>query len=385
MSQSRALLSQDTLWIKQLIAYCIQQRASDIHIEPKHAQVQVRFRLDGLLRKHVKLQRAQYLQILNCIKTLAKLDIATHHLAQEGQFNFDYNHQTHAIRVSVFPTLYGEKLALRLLSPQLMQQSLAQLGFYSHQLAQYQAALDQPQGLILITGPTGSGKSTTLHTTLNYYDNDALNIVSLEDPIEHINPRITQTPVQAQLGFDYAYALKALLRQDPNIIMIGEIRDASVANIAMQAAQSGHLVFATLHCGTSLAVITRLKNFGLAYSDINNHVQAIVAQRLLRLLCPYCKVMHLDHKYFMCAKANAKGCEHCHQGYAGRQAVFEVLQMTTALKIALHPPSTPIELPVALEQQHFQNLWASGSRLLKEGKTSPEELKRRVPRATNIL
>ena len=361
-------------WVDNLLQQAITAKASDIHIEPKANKAQIRQRVLGLLEKVTNLTLWQYHQLLTRYKVLAHLDIAEHLRPQEGRFSFNYQDLTYELRLSIFPTLHGEKLVIRIIDPHIIATPLSQLGFSQTQLCNYLAVLQRSEGLILVTGPTGCGKTVTLYASLLACDSSTLNIVTLEDPVEYIVDTLSQSNILEKRGLGFDAALVALMRQDPDIILLGEIRDTTTARLAIRAAQTGHLVLASLHCSHSLDAIARLQHLQLDIDSITQTVSCIIAQRLLRNLCSHCKIIDTEADYEHYYKAST--CHHCHQGYQGRTAVFETLYMTAALQKALSQPQHLHLLTAALEAQSFESLWQRGIAQAKAGLTSIKEVKR---------
>lgn len=356
----------DTTWIDTLLHQAIAANASDLHIEPKGAYAVLRQRIQGLLKPVKTLSLWQYYQIITRFKVLAHLDIAQHRLPQEGRFSTVYQRHHYDIRLSVFPTLHGEKLALRMIDMRHIQVPLDQLGFTAQQLKQYQSQLHQAQGFILITGPTGSGKTVTLYASLLALNNAALNIVTLEDPVEYTVESFNQTSIRKQTDFDFSQALTALLRQDPDVILVGEIRDIQTAKVALHAAQTGHLVLASLHCNDSIEAVFRLTQLGLDQTILFNTLSVIVAQRLIRTLCQRCKTTP-DKK---------NTCHYCIQGFTHRHALFECLVFDDQLKVSLNNITNQTDINALLRDHCKPSLWEAGMKRVKEGQTTLAELKR---------
>lgn len=297
--------------LDQLFKFCLQQNASDIHIEPQKAHLMIRLRIDGVLHIYKTLPLNLSNRIVSRIKLLAKLDISETRFPQDGQFHFKtLLGDVLDFRVSSLPTNYGEKLVLRLQKNKPTQADFLSLGFNQQQKEKLIFALEQPQGLILVTGPTGSGKSITLYSALSYLNNNQRHIITAEDPIEIEIEGIIQTQVNRGIQLDFSQLLRTFLRQDPDIIMFGEIRDEESAQMALRAAQTGHLVLSTLHTNDAFSAVERLLQLGIKEYELNNSLLLVIAQRLVRTLCPSCL---------------GKGCEHCYQGYKGRTGVYQLL------------------------------------------------------------
>ncbi len=350
-----------------ILKQAIHQSASDIHIEHYKNFSRIRFRQDGILHEISQMPTQLSIRMITRIKVLAKLDISERRLPQDGRFQFD----NYDIRVSTCPTLHGEKIVLRLLNTGNMIHRLETLGFSETQLSVFLDAIHQPQGMILVTGPTGSGKTVTLYSALEHLNSPNKNISTVEDPIEIQLQGINQVNIHPKIDLHFSTILRSLLRQDPDIVMIGEIRDTETAKIAMQAAQTGHLVFSTLHTNSAIDAIARLRSMELTEFDIDNSVSLIVAQRLVRKLCSYCKQPDPVSTQFLqsiefpvtnmqSTLYKALGCTHCLQGYQGRTGIFELL----SIKNHFQP------------DENFKSLWHSGYEKTAAGLTSLAELNR---------
>ncbi|RLC10014.1 MAG: type II/IV secretion system protein [Deltaproteobacteria bacterium] len=336
--------------VDYLFHYALGQRASDIHVEPKRDNLLIRFRIDGVLHTIYKLPKAVYPAMISRIKALARLDIAEKRRPQDGRIKLSHQDQDAEIRVSTVPVAFGEKAVLRILDPTILFQDLEDLGFSSKDLILYRQFLKQPHGIILITGPTGSGKSTTLYSSLAHLASSEKNITTVEDPIEMIREDFNQIAVQPVVGITFASILRNILRQDPDIIMIGEIRDHETAQNAIQAALTGHLVFSTLHTNDAPSTITRLMDLGIKPFLISDSVIGVVAQRLLRKICPYCTTtLKVDAGVLKSLGPEAaiegkewielrqgKGCVKCRgTGFLGRTGVFEVMAIDEDMQEAI--------------------------------------------------
>lgn len=300
--------------LDSLFQLCLQKNVSDIHLEPQQNNLRIRLRIDGVLHLYQNFTKTFALRIISRLKLLAKLDISEMRRPQDGQFHFKTElGQIIDLRLSTLPTLFGEKLVLRIQKNQPVHNTFIELGFTEEQERMMQKTLAQPQGLILVTGPTGSGKSITLYTALSQLNSIEKNIITAEDPIEIELEGIIQTQVNTGLDIDFATLLRTFLRQDPDIIMLGEIRDEISAQIALRASQTGHLVLATLHTNDAPSAVARLKQLGLQDFEINSSLLLVVAQRLVRKLCNLCV---------------GKGCRSCFNGYLGRVGVYQLLSKT---------------------------------------------------------
>ncbi|MBW1793389.1 MAG: type II/IV secretion system protein [Deltaproteobacteria bacterium] len=331
--------------VDYLFHYAFDQRASDIHIEPKRDHVLIRFRIDGVLHIIHKLPKVVHPAIISRIKTLSRLDIAEKRRPQDGRIKLSHQDQDAEIRVSTVPVAFGEKVVMRILDPTVLLQDLEDLGFSSRDLIVYRQFLKEPNGIILVTGPTGSGKSTTLYSSLSHLANSEKNITTVEDPIEMIREDFNQIAVQPAIGIAFASILRNILRQDPDIIMIGEIRDQETAENAVQSALTGHLVFSTLHTNDAPSTVTRLMDLGIKPFLIAESLIGVVAQRLLRKICPYCaSTLEVDAPVLKSLGADVegeesvrlkqgKGCLKCRgTGYLGRTAVFEMMAIDEGMK-----------------------------------------------------
>jgi type IV pilus assembly protein PilB len=375
-------------YINQVLKEAHDQGCSDIHFEPYQNRYRVRYRCDGILREIPSPPHAFSLRLTSRLKVMANLDIAQQRFPQDGRIEIALSDtQLAEYRVSTLPTLWGEKVVLRSTQSQ-TEHTLSELGMTTKQFRLLHSALDQPQGMILITGPTGSGKSQTLYAALKLLNQTHRNISTAEDPIEMQLEGVNQVQLHQGIGLDYHQALRAFLRQDPDVMMVGEIRDSETAKTAIKAAQTGHLLLSTLHTNSAQETLTRLLNLGVEPYNLASSLKLIVAQRLLRLLCPHCKkrqplskdlaqsigVQHLDTSTLF--QANSAGCIHCHQGYKGRTAVFELLPITKSVRHALLTSSDSTALDPLIEQSGETTLYQSGVLVLRSGRTSIAELKR---------
>lgn len=302
-------------FVDRLIKDAIEKQISDIHIEPLHDPCRIRFRGDGFLYETASLPKSLAARIITRLKIMANMNIAERRLPQDGRIHFNA-HNKIDIRMNTCPTLFGEKIVLRLLDATIVNLDINHLGFSKDQKEIFLNHIKAPQGLILVTGPTGSGKTTTLYSALHYVNKIEKNIMSVEDPVEIELPGINQININPRIGLDFAAVLRAILRQDPDIIMIGEIRDVTTAEIAIQAAQTGHLVLSTLHTNSAIDTIIRLQAMGIPAYHLISSITLIIAQRLVRKICVHC------------AAKSIKGCNHCQHGYKGRIGIFEFIPMT---------------------------------------------------------
>ncbi|RKS86842.1 protein transport protein HofB [Orbus hercynius] len=363
--------------VEQLLHYGLKQRASDIHFEPYQNEYRIRMRIDGVLQTIRNLPVLLAKSITVRLKIMAKLNIAEQRLPQDGQFTI----MDKTMRLSCIPVLYGEKIVLRVMDNHQFILSIQQLGLSSQELNDYQTALRHPQGLILVTGPTGSGKTITLYSGLKEINHDTHNICSVEDPIEMPIDGMNQTQINTKVGLNFTHTLRSFLRQDPDIIMIGEIRDHETAEIAVQAAQTGHLVLSTLHTNSSAEAMIRLNQMGIKNYAIASSLKLIIAQRLVRKLCQHCK--RQSDTPFVIDKQNyihfvAQSCPQCIGGYHGRTGVYEFLPIKPqiqALLLSEHNISLQI-LRQAMQTSGVKTLSWSGLDLIKQGVTSLAEIQR---------
>lgn len=326
-----------------IIAAALQYSASDIHLEPFRNQLLIRFRVDGILIDYRTIGDDLCVQIIARIKVLANLDVAERRLPQDGKFSVLTNAGEIDLRVSTFPTVYGEKVVIRILDRFVNLLDLENIGFSAHVYTQFKKIISRTHGFLLVTGPTGSGKTTTLYASLQKLVSPEKNIVSLENPIEYNINGVTQGQIHTEIGFTFARGLRAILRQDPDIIMVGEIRDRETAEIAIQAALTGHLVLSSLHTHDAAGALMRLLDMGIPAFLLNASLTGIVAQRLARKLCIYCRIERAiteEEKIIITQYAlpieqvyMASLCEHCHQlGYKGRIGIFELLPISSSLR-----------------------------------------------------
>ncbi|MEM9001571.1 MAG: ATPase, T2SS/T4P/T4SS family [Bacteroidota bacterium] len=357
--------------------------SSDIHFEPYEKRCRVRFRLDGKLLEQYSIPNENYPAMVNKVKIRANLDIAEKRLPQDGRITIRSADTEFDIRVSSLPTLYGEKLVLRILSRDTGTVELSQLGFSAAELDHYTEGIKKPHGIVLISGPTGSGKTTTLYATLKLLNNDETNILTIEDPIEYTLEGINQVQLKESIGLDFASSLRTFLRQDPDIIMVGEIRDVKTANMAIRAALTGHLVLSTIHTNSAWATISRLVDMGIPPFLIASTLNMSVAQRLVRKLCPNCKKEETIHKGllpqgFTIPEGFQKhfvptGCHSCHQtGYSGRKAVYEILPITGT--IIKHIKANDLDIDHYLKTNHIPTLKTNAIAMVQQGITSIEEV-----------
>jgi type IV pilus assembly protein PilB len=376
-------------FVEQVLLDAISKGASDIHFEPYAANYQIRIRRDGILHELTQPPTLMANRIAARLKVMAKLDISEKRLPQDGRFSFNVNTtQTKECRMSTCPTLWGEKIVVRLLDSNKMALNADELGFEPFQKQIFLASIKRPQGMILVTGPTGSGKTVTLYTALNLLNTPERNISTVEDPIEIQLPGINQVHVHPKIGLTFSTALRAFLRQDPDIIMVGEIRDYETAEIAIKAAQTGHLVLSTLHTNNAPETLIRLTNMGIAPFSLAGSITLIIAQRLLRKLCNYCKhPIEISRPILLDAGFQeqeletltvytAPGCVHCMKGYYGRTAVYELLPISEEMVQAMLAQANTHTITQLAKQQGMQLLRTSALHKIKAGITSIEEMQR---------
>lgn len=350
--------------LNALLTQAARDGASDIHIEPYERHSSVRFRVDGTLREVVQAHRALHAALISRLKIMADLDISEKRLPQDGRISLRIGTRAVDVRVSTLPSAHGERAVLRLLDKSQDQRSLESVGMQGSVLQRFEGLIAQPHGIILVTGPTGSGKTTTLYASLSKLDAARQNIMTVEDPIEYELPGVGQTQVNTKIDLTFAKALRAILRQDPDVIMIGEIRDFETAQIAIQASLTGHLVLATLHTNDAASAVTRLIDMGVEPFLLSSSLRGVLAQRLVRKLCTRC---------------GGPGCEACaHTGYTGRTGVFELLRVTDAIAELVHHNASEAEIRTAGLADGMVALRDDGERLVRSGLTSREELVRVV-------
>ncbi|ENU1226376.1 ATPase, T2SS/T4P/T4SS family [Providencia rettgeri] len=356
-------------FVDELLKTAIHKRSSDIHLEPTKHGLKIRLRVDGKLYFIPSPPYDINSEIIARIKILAKMNIAEKRLPQDGQMSWYFDGQNYSIRLSSIPTIHGEKLVLRILDTQL-KYSLEHIGMCSSLLDLLKEYLNRPQGLILVTGPTGSGKTVTLYSYLEYLNQSSRNITTIEDPIEIPLQGINQTQVNEKYKLNFSFILRALLRQDPDVIMIGEIRDEETAKIAARAAQTGHLVLSTLHTNCTVSAIERMNQLGIENSQLKSCLKMVIAQRLVRKLCPHCKEvipkktkLHSNH---IINEWSSKGCELCFSGFMGRTAVYEYIDHKNICEILT---KNTLENP-----DNFINLFNAGIDLVERGETTIQEI-----------
>ncbi|HRD66605.1 MAG TPA: type IV-A pilus assembly ATPase PilB [Candidatus Competibacter sp.] len=376
-------------FINQVILQAINRGASDIHFEPYEKIYRVRFRQDGILDEIYKPPVTMAPRLAARLKIMAQLDIAERRVPQDGRIKL-YLTKQRAIdfRMNTLPTLWGEKVVMRLLDPSSAQMGIEALGYEEHQKELFVKAIHKPQGMVLVTGPTGSGKTVSLYTALNILNTAAVNISTAEDPVEINLPGINQVNVNPKVGMTFANALRSFLRQDPDIIMVGEIRDLETAEIAIKAAQTGHMVLSTLHTNSAPQTLSRLMNMGVAPYNIASSVTLIIAQRLARRLCQHCKEPvkippdELINQGFHESELNeleifkAAGCDQCNHGYKGRVGVYEVLPISEEIGRIIMESGNALQIAEQARKEGINDLRQSGLNKVRMGLTSLEEINR---------
>jgi len=378
-------------YINKLLIDAIRMGASDLHFEPYEKTYRVRYRVDGVLRQIATPPLQMATRLASRLKVMSQMDISEKRMPQDGRIKLKLS-KTKAIdfRVNSLPTLFGEKLVLRILDPSSAMLGIEALGYEDDQKALFMEALEKPQGMLLITGPTGSGKTVSLYTGLNILNTEDTNISTAEDPVEINLEGINQVNVNPKTGLTFSAALKAFLRQDPDVIMVGEIRDLETAEIAIKAAQTGHMVMSTLHTNSAPETLTRLRNMGVPSFNIATSVNLVIAQRLARRLCSQCKVPVDVPKQSLVELGFTEqdlsnpdlqifqpiGCPECREGYKGRVGIYEVMKVTPAISQIIMEDGNALQIAAASEKAGFDNLRRSGLKKVMQGITSLQEINR---------
>ena len=372
--------------INAILSQAVREGASDIHLEPFEDRVSVRFRIDGVLTEVLSPKPELAPVLVSRLKVMARLDIAEKRLPQDGRITVRLAGHAVDIRVSTIPSAFGERIVLRLLDQAAGQLKLEQLNMPRHVMERFGKNLLKPHGIILVTGPTGSGKTTTLYAGLSHINTRSRNILTIEDPVEYLLPGIGQTQVNTKVDMTFARGLRAILRQDPDVVMVGEIRDGETAEIAIQASLTGHLVLSTLHTNTAIGAVLRLKDMGVEPFLLASSLEVVMAQRLVRLLCNHCKEQYLPNdaeRDMLKLPANtpiykpaASGCKHCnHQGYRGRKGIYELIEINERLRHLIHEQAGEQEL-LAEARKHSPSISDDGRQCVLDGITSIEEVLR---------
>ena len=375
--------------VNSIIERAILERASDIHIEPKEKELQVRMRIDGVLRKILTIPKNLQNSVISRLKIMSGMDIAERRVPQDGRFNVKNKKREFDLRVNSLPTVYGEKIVARLLDKRAGYLTPDSIGLMGDNLKKYQRAIHCTSGVILIAGPTGSGKSSTMNTMISQLNTEEVNVVTLEDPVEYNIDGVNQVQINEKTGMDFANGLRAILRQDPDIIAVGEIRDGETAQISMRAAITGHVVLSTIHTNDAVGTIERLEDIGVEPYLIATALRAVISQRLVRRICPKCKKSYeatdeevrrlglsTEHKHIF---YRGEGCADCfNTGYRGRIGVFEILEITPEIRplISQQAGRPAIEQELASAHSEFKTLRENAIQLVEEGITTAEEVQR---------
>ncbi len=380
--------------VEYLLRYAYSQRASDIHIEPKREHCLVRFRIDGVLHTIHKMPKAVFPAFASRIKTLSRMDIAEKRRPQDGRIKTVQDGKEIELRVSTLPVAFGEKIVMRIFDPAILMQQVDELGMSQRELNIFRSLISAPYGLILVTGPTGSGKTTTLYSALKTLSTPDVNLTTIEDPVEMVYEEFNQISIQPQLGTTFASSLRTILRQDPDVIMVGEIRDYETATNAMQAALTGHLVMSTLHTNDAPSTVTRLIDLGIQPFLINSILSGVVAQRLIRKVCSHCAEMYplseddcrmLGLSYDTAGKyevPSGKGCPQCRgTGYLGRTGVFEAMEISEKIREAIEEKATPDMIKQISKKEGLRTLKEGAVEKLLKGITTVDE----IIRVTGII
>ena len=373
--------------INAILSQAVRDKASDIHIETFEDRLSVRYRIDGVLSEVLSPKRMLAPLLVSRLKVMAKLDIAEKRVPQDGRISVKIAGHAVDIRMSTIPSAHGERVVLRLLDKQAGQLELNQLAMNEQVYTAYTRSLGRPHGIILVTGPTGSGKTTTLYAGLSHINEASRNILTIEDPIEYMLPGVGQTQVNSKVDMTFARGLRAILRQDPDIVMVGEIRDLETAEIAVQASLTGHLVLSTLHTNTAIGAVTRLHDMGVEPFLLSSSLLAVMAQRLVRLLCPHCKQPFEaaeSEQLLLGLAASAEpvtvyrsgSCEHCnYTGYRGRTGIYELIEIDDDLRLLIHEGASEQQMLEAARQR-YPGIQEDGRRKILAGETSMEEVLR---------
>ncbi|MCF6203722.1 MAG: GspE/PulE family protein [Methylococcaceae bacterium] len=378
--------------VNWLLQYAFEQRASDIHLEPRREESHVRFRIDGVMHQVYKIPTPVMGAVISRIKTLGRMDIAEKRRPQDGRLKTRNDKGEVELRLSTMPTAFGEKVVMRIFDPEILLRNFSALGFNQREKQLWGDMSNQAHGIILVTGPTGSGKTTTLYSTLKQLATPEVNLCTVEDPIELIEPGFNQMQVDHKIGLDFSSGIRTLMRQDPDIIMVGEIRDLETAEMAIQASLTGHLVLSTLHTNNAASAITRLLEIGVKSYLVKLTLLGVMAQRLIRTLCSNCKIEHIvtDEEWkslvtpFIIEKSaklyQAKGCSECRNtGYAGRVGIYEIFKNTTSIQKIITPGCDANNITKLALKDGMKTLRISGVEKILAGVTSIEEVLRVAP------
>ena len=373
--------------VNKIISEAVSKRSSDIHFESYSSSFRVRYRIDGSLQTIETLPLRQKEEFISRIKIMADLDIAEKRKPQDGKCTFKYDNRDIDIRVSVFPTQFGEKVVLRILDKSRMQITLESIGMNVEEQKVFRKAINNPHGMILVTGPTGSGKSTTIYSAMKELNDDSVNITTIEDPIEYNLDGINQSHVRPDIGYTFATSLRSILRQDPDIIMVGEMRDHETAEIAVQSSLTGHLVISTLHTNDAVSTITRLINMGVEPFLVASSVKLIIAQRLVRTICPDCQEEYKPEEHILenlglsadRTYIHGAGCEKCNNtGYYGRTAVFEMLPVNNGIVQSIYSSYNENVIKEIALKEGMKTLLDNSIEKIKQNITTPDEVVRKI-------
>ncbi len=375
--------------VDMIIQEAVQLRASDIHVEPFEDRVRIRYRIDGILVERDAAPKRLQGALLSRIKILSKLDIAERRRTQDGRIKLTLGDKELDLRVSVIPTNHGQSVVMRLLDKDSIKVALTQLGFSEEDYGRFKGLIRRPNGIILVTGPTGSGKTTSLYAGLNELNTPTRKIITAEDPVEYYLPGVNQVEIKHQIGLDFARVIRAMLRQAPNIILVGEMRDLETAQMGIQASLTGHLVFSTLHTNDAPSAITRLVDMGVPPYLVSSSVIGIMAQRLVRTVCSKCKKTYTPSQAELDSLAitpeqvsgatfvKGRGCSACNKsGYRGRMAIFELMSMTAKIREMTFMQASTVKIRKAAVGEGMTTLFKDGIRKVLEGKTTIEEVHR---------
>jgi type IV pilus assembly protein PilB len=372
--------------VSKIISQAIRLGASDIHLEPDGPQVYLRYRVDGILHEYSAPTLEHYPSLVSRIKIISNLDIAEKRLPQDGRASLEVDGKPYDLRINVLPNVHGEGVCIRILNPESTKMTLQQMGFEEDTLERFVKVISRPHGIVLVTGPTGSGKSTTLYATLQRISSREIKIITIEDPVEYKISGLVQIPVKSNIGYTFGMGLKAILRHDPDVVMLGEIRDLESAEIAFQAALTGHLLFSTLHTNSAALAITRLLDMGVQPFQVMAALSGVLAQRLLRRLCSKCKAprtlslgeirnLGLDDSVVYYKIYRPMGCPSCQNiGYKGRTAIHEFIEITPPIKALKVEELTDSNIEELARPQGFRTLREAAIRKLLDGTTSLEEV-----------
>jgi len=374
-------------FVNQMIFDALRKRASDIHVEPTHDKVKVRFRIDGVLHNITSIPRDINLPIVPRLKILAGLDIAERRKPQDGRFTVNLSGRYIDLRVAAFPIAYGETITLRLLDKATAMLDLEELGLVKGDFDKFKKIIKSPYGIVFVTGPTGSGKTTTLYSILNQISSSEKNIVTIEDPIEYLLDNVNQAQVNTKIGLDFAAAIRSFLRQDPDVILVGEVRDPNTAEMALRSSLTGHLVFSTLHTNDAPRSIARLRDLGVDRKMLASAIICVLAQRLVRIICPSCKVEEKPDKALLEELGvkveggmkfyTGKGCDDCsHTGYSGRIGIFELLEFNDEVRELVFNDVSMDEVVKIAVKAGMRTLREDGLEKVKAGITSLSEVVR---------